>query len=119
MNSISHKVYKSLSAFLYLLINYSLIVILFYNFFSHIQKCLKIHQLNIKKITKKDYNKKPRKRYQSLSKEEKEKKSNISVNDIKISLKIKTKGWLSVEKILQSDKKLFTMIKIVYSIKHV
>ena len=74
MNSISHKVYKSLSAFLYLLINYSLIVILFYNFFSHIQKCLKIHQLNIKKITKKDYNKKPRKRYQSFSKEEKEKK---------------------------------------------
>ena len=36
-----------------------------------------IHQLNIIKIIKKDYKKKARERYESLSKEEKEKKSII------------------------------------------
>ena len=34
-----------------------------------------IHQLNIIKIIKKDYKKKARERYESLSKEEKEKKT--------------------------------------------
>ena len=45
----------------------------FINFFLHVQKSLKIHQLNIIKITKKVYKKAPG-RYQSRSKEEKEKK---------------------------------------------
>ena len=36
-----------------------------------------IHQLNIIKIIKKDYKKKARERYESLSKEEKEKKNII------------------------------------------
>ena len=45
----------------------------FFIFFLHIQHCLKIHQLNIIKMIKKCY-KKAHERYQSLSKEEKEKK---------------------------------------------
>ena len=48
-------------------------LIFFYKFFSYIKKCLKIHQLNIIKITKKDY-KKVCERYQNLSKKEKEEK---------------------------------------------
>ena len=38
------------------------------------------------------------KRYQSLSKEEKEKNRNIVVNDTKIYQKMKNKSWLSIEK---------------------
>ena len=41
-----------------------------------------MHQLNIIKITKKDYKNKACKRYQSLSKEEQEKSSNMVVGDI-------------------------------------
>ena len=45
-------------------------------------KCLKIHQLNIIRIIKKDYKKKAYERYRSLSREEKEKKDyNMTVND--------------------------------------
>ena len=45
-------------------------------------KCLKIHQLNIIRIIKKDYKKKAYERYQSLSREEKERKDyNMAVND--------------------------------------
>ena len=41
------------------------------------------------------------KRYQYLSKEEKEKKNNCEVvNDAKIYQKMKSKNWLSIEKIL-------------------
>ena len=65
--------------------------------FSHIQKCLNIHQLNIIKITKKDY-KKARERHQSLSKEKKKKQNdNMVMKDTKISQKIKSKSWLSIE----------------------
>ena len=46
----------------------------FCKFFSHIKNCLKTHQLNIIKITKKDY-KKAGERYQTLSKKGNEKKS--------------------------------------------
>ena len=64
--------YEALAASLNLLINqFSLSI--FMKLFSHIQKCLNIHQLNIIKITKKDY-KKARERHQSLSKEKKETK---------------------------------------------
>ena len=42
--------------------------------FSHIQKCLKIHQLNIIKITKKDYKKRFVKDTKVLQKRKKEKK---------------------------------------------
>ena len=45
----------------------------FLNFFPGIYGCLKIHQLNIVKITMNDH-KKTRERYQSFSKEQKEKK---------------------------------------------
>ena len=43
-------------------------------FFSYLQKCLKLYQLIIIKKIKKDYTKRICKRYQNLSKEEKEKK---------------------------------------------
>ena len=52
----------------------------FYQFFykssSYIQKFLKIHQINISKVIKKDY-KKRRERSQSLSKKNKEKNATI------------------------------------------
>ena len=51
----------------------------------------KIHQLNIVKIIKKYYQKKACERYQSLSKEEKEKSDNMVVNNTKIYQKMKTK----------------------------
>ena len=58
---------------------------------------LKIHQPNIIKIIKKNYEK-ARERYQSLSKEEKEKKGdNMVVSDSKISQKMK-KSLLSIGK---------------------
>ena len=46
----------------------------FFSIFLHIQNCLKIHQLYINEIIKKDHQKKARERYQNLSKEEKDKK---------------------------------------------
>ena len=57
---------------------------------------------NIEKLQKKAWE-----RYQSLCKEKKRKKSDtMGVSDIKISLlKIKNKGLLSIDKILQSEKK--------------
>ena len=65
----------------------------------------KSHQLNFIKSTKKIYKKKNKKnayeRYQNLSKEVKEKKSNnMVIKDTKISQKIKKKSWLSIEKVL-------------------
>ena len=55
-------------------------------------------QLNIIKITKKDYQKKAREKCQSLSKEEKEKKQQYGCEQYKISLKMKNESWLSIEK---------------------
>ena len=50
-------------------------------------------------MTKKDNNKKKAcERYQSLSKEEKEKNHNIVVKDTKIYQNMKNKSWLSIEK---------------------
>ena len=46
----------------------------FFSIFLHIQNCLKIHQLYIIEIIKKDHQKKAHERYQNLSKEEKDKK---------------------------------------------
>lgn len=66
-------------------------------FFLCIFKCLKFHQLNNIKIIKKDF-KKSRERYQSLSKEEQEKKSyTMVVSDTKIYQK-KNKILLSTGK---------------------
>ena len=69
-------------------------------------------------LTKKDYKKMAHERYQSLSKEEKEKKHKIVVNDVKISREIKNKGYLSIRKIFQNEIKHITIISIAWSIKH-
>ena len=46
---------------------------------------------------KKKLQKRARERYQGLSKEEK-KRDNMGMNNVKLSLKIKNKGWWSIEK---------------------
>ena len=56
INYVNIKVYKFFTAFLDLLIN-KILLLFFYKVFSHISKCLKIHQLNITKITEKGYKK--------------------------------------------------------------
>ena len=67
-------------------------------FFPHISKSPKFHQINIIKITKKDC-KKARERYQSLSKEKKRKTSNNTVlKDTEMSQRIKNKIWLNIQK---------------------
>ena len=53
----------------------------------------KYYQDNKKTLQKRD-----RERYQTLSKEEKEKNNNMAVNDTKISQKMKNKSLLSIEK---------------------
>ena len=58
-----------------------------------------IHKLiNVIKIMKKDYRKKARERYQSLSKEEQKKSNTMVMNITKILHKIKNKSSLSIEK---------------------
>ena len=65
----------------------------FMNFLNH-DFFLKIHQLNIIKIIKKDF-KKPCERYRSLSKEDKEKKQR------KIYPRMKNKSLLKIAKIIK------------------
>ena len=65
---------------------------------SHINKHLKIHQLNFIKIITKDFKKKASERYQSLSKKKKKKSDNIVVKDTKIYQKMKNKSLLSIQK---------------------
>ena len=71
-------------------------------------------------ITKKGYKKKKksRERYQSLSKEEKEKKWYMVVKDTKISQKMKNKRWLSIEKnITKWEKSPYYNYKKLFSFK--
>ena len=65
---------KFLTVFLNLLINQIFLLIFFIIFFWNIKKCLKNYKLNITKITKKDYKNYDPGKYQSLCKEEKERK---------------------------------------------
>ena len=58
----------------------------------------KLYQLNIIKKVRKGYKKKAHKRYQNLSKEEKEKSNNMVVNVTKISDKRKSERLLSIGK---------------------
>ena len=69
-----------------------------------------------KKKRKKDYKIKVRERYQNLSKEEKNKKSNnMVVNVTKISQKMKNKSLLSIEKtIIECEKMLYYNYKKVF-----
>ena len=71
-------------------------------------------------ITKKGYKKKKkyRERYQSLPKEEKEKKWYMVVKDTKISQKMKNKRWLSIEKnITKWEKSPYYNYKKLFSFK--
>ena len=70
-------------------------------------------------ITKKGYKKKKksRERYQSLSKEEKEKKWYMVVKDTKISQKMKNKRWLRIEKNITKWEKSPYNYKKLFSFK--
>ena len=65
--------YKTFTSFLNLLINKVFLVLLFY--------ILKIHQQNITEMTKKDYKKKGKERYQNIFKEKEEEKKQRYVRE--------------------------------------
>ena len=69
--------YKILTGFLDAVVNHVFIVSknVFVKIFPLVYKCLKIHQLNIKKMTKKRLQRKFLEKYQSLSNREKGKKA--------------------------------------------
>ena len=54
-------------------------------------------------------------RHQNLSKEEKEESDKMVANDMKISLKMKNKGWLSIEKIIMKSGKTHITFFLVMS----
>ena len=68
----------------------------FYNFFFlffHVFRCLKVYQLTVIKEIEKDFKKKVCKRYQNLSKEEKDKKRQYGIERLQKSFsKWKTKA---------------------------
>ena len=66
-----------------------------------------IHQLNIIKVTKEDYKKRLVKDIKVFRKKKKKKSGNIGMNDTKIFLWIKSKGWLSIEKNITESQKMF------------
>ena len=66
-------------------------------FFSNVQKCLKICELNIIKKIKKDNKKKLPKNIKIFLKEKKRKNDNMVVNVVKISQMMKNKDLLSKE----------------------
>ena len=72
-------------------------VFIFY--FLQLQKCLKIHQLNIIAITKKDYKKKLTKNIKFFLKKKRKRCNNMVVKDIKHFQNMKSKSWLSKEKV--------------------
>ena len=78
------------------------IFLLFFNefFFISTRKFLKIHQLNIIKIIKKDYKKKLVKGIKAFLKKKKKKSNNMVVMDMKMYQKMKNKSWLSIENTL-------------------
>ena len=72
---------------------------MFIIYFYIYKKCLKIHQLNIIEIIKKDYKiKKPVKDIKVFLKKKKKKSNKMVVKDTKISQKIKNKSLFNVEK---------------------
>ena len=101
--------HKDFTGFSGILINKTLLLLLTFleNCFSHLQKCLTIHQLNIIKVTKEDYKNSLVKDIKVFLKKKKKKSGNIGMNDTKISLRIKSKGWLSIEKNITESKKMF------------
>ena len=75
----------------------SFCIFFFLKFLSHLWKSQKINQLNITKVTKKDY-KRVLQKISVFLKKQKKKGNNMDANDIKISLKMKNKSKFSVEK---------------------
>ena len=72
---------------------------MFIIYFYIYKKCLKIHQLNIVEIIKKDYKiKKLVKDIKVFLKKKKKKSNKMVVKDTKISQKIKNKSLFNVEK---------------------
>ena len=72
---------------------------MFIIYFYIYKKCLKIHQLNIIEIIKKDYKiKKLVKDIKVFLKKKKKKSNKMVVKDTKISQKIKNKSLFNVEK---------------------
>ena len=59
----------------------------YFFFFFHIFRCLKVYQLSIIKEIEKDFKKKVCKRYQNLSKEEKDKKRQYGIERLQKSLR--------------------------------
>ena len=78
-------------AFINLLINpfFIIFVVIFFIifFFFHIFRCLKVYQLTVIKEIEKDFKKKVCKRYQNLSKEEKDKKRQYGIERLQKSLR--------------------------------
>ena len=64
----------------------------FHNLFLHISKCLKIHQLNIIEMIKKDYKKKLVKDKKVFLKKKKKRSNNMVMDDTKICQKMKKKA---------------------------
>ena len=64
----------------------------------YVCKYLKIHQLNIIKIIKKDYKEKHLKIIKFVLNKKRKKTNNMVVNNTKIYQKIKNKSLLSIEK---------------------
>ena len=75
--------------------------------FSHMSKFVKIHQLNITKITKTGYKKRLVKIIEVFPKKEMKNSESTRVKDIKTSLQMKNKGWLGIEKIIARRGKTF------------
>ena len=72
---------------------------MFIIYFYIYKKCLKIHQLNIIEIIKKNYKiKKLVKDIKAFLKNKKKKSNKMVVNDTKIFQKIKSKSLFSIEK---------------------
>ena len=72
---------------------------MFIIYFYIYKKCLKIHQLNVVEIIKKDYKiKKLVKDIKVFLKKKKKKSNKMVVKDTKISQKIKNKSLFNVEK---------------------
>ena len=75
----------------------------------------KIHQLNTIKIIKKPYREKLVKDIKVILKKKKKRSNSIVVNDTEIYLKMENESLLSIEKILQNDKKrLDIIIKTIF-----
>ena len=98
--------YKTFTSFVNLLINKVFLLLLFY--------ILKIHQQNITEMTKKDYKKKGKERYQNIFKEKEEEKKQRYVRErYKILSKDEKQNMLEYSnKFYKIEKKKFSIMII-------